>query len=95
MAKFKLNITYEFEDADTIEEAEAFAKILILEQHIHGSCIPVVSLIRDGDRSAANLLFKTADGLHYRNQKVAITEYPGFNESQRTYDEGDIREGEV
>lgn len=79
MPNFKLNITYTL-DVDSQEEAEAFARILLLEQHIHGSCIPEVSMIRDGDRSGANVLFKTPDGTHYRHQKVKITEYPGYNE---------------
>lgn len=94
MPIFKLHITYNI-NADTQEEAEGFARILILEQHIHGSLIPQIALNREGDRSSANLLFKTPDNTHYRNQKVAITEYPGYNESQRTYDEGDIQSGEV
>jgi hypothetical protein len=88
MPNFKLNISYTI-DADTEEEAKQFAHIVILEQHIHGSCIPEIGLLREGDRSGANILFKTADDRHYRNQKVQITEYPGFNEALKAYPDND------
>lgn len=78
MPNFKLNITYNI-DANNSEEALGFARILLLEQHIHGSCIPDVTLNRDGDRSAANLLAPINDK-HFKHQKIPITEYPGYKE---------------
>lgn len=96
MPNFKLNITYTI-DADSQEEAEGFARILILEQHIHGSCIPEIGLNREGDRSAANLIAPINDK-HYKHHKIPITQFPGYNEAQeygRTYDKGDIQSGEV
>lgn len=79
MAKFKLNITYEIDGENQIGEDEMknaliFAHILLLEQHIHGCCIPQVSLTRDGDRSGANMLAPISF-THYKHTKISLKEY--------------------
>lgn len=90
MAKYKLTITYEFDGTNLIGEDENktaldFAHILLLEQHIHGSCVPQVALLRDGDRSGANLLSPIVNSNHYKHGKITLDEYidskPGLREA--------------
>ena len=94
MPIFKLNITYNI-DAEDEGFAVAVARELILGTRSYVCLEPVIALNREADRSGANILFRTSDSKHFRNQKVPISEYPGYSDCQRTYDEDDIREGEV
>lgn len=70
---FKLNITYEI-DEENLQDVRAFAHIVLLEQHVHGCCVPQISLTRDGDRSGANLLAPVGEK-HYKHTKISLDEY--------------------
>ncbi len=88
MSTFKLNITYELVEMSQ-EDALAYAHMLLTELHIHGSCYPQVSLIREGDRSGANFLAPINDR-HYKHTKISLDEYiankPGLLEAMKNED---------
>lgn len=83
---YKLHITLDIGDLslpgdDSIGIAIGRAKTYLEDMHLvidgvnRYDGIPVsVSLVRDGDRSGANLLSKSEDGGHYKHHKVPIIE---------------------
>lgn len=93
MSKYKLNITYEIDGSNLINEDEGInashiAHIILLEQHTHGFPIQV-SLTREGDRSGANLLAPINDR-HYKHTKISLDEYTnnkhGLREAMKNED---------
>ncbi len=73
MAKYKFVLSYEIENDSKEESIQQGMQILGNMEHVLSE-LWTVSLTRDGDRSAANLLAPVQGTTHYRNHKILVTE---------------------
>ncbi len=75
VAKYRFTVTYEI-DVETQEEAlhESSNILNTIAPRAPGGYVAEVSLTREGDRSAANLLSAVPGTKHYKHHKIGAVE---------------------